>query len=102
MIQRLSVSLSTASDLPEVRLALVEIGFPDDAIRVWHNQDSDFVNIHAYRDGDVDTMPRLESGRLEEYAVMIWSRIGSAGVTLTEFDIAGPPIEGDHDAWQAD
>jgi hypothetical protein len=95
MIQRFSVRFQNSENLPAVLDGLADLGFPDSAIRSWREQNTDFVNVHAYRDSDVDTMRRLDPALMEEHCVRIWSRIGNAEIKLTVFSRAEPIIEGD-------
>ena len=93
MIQRFSVQFQGSERLQDALAGLKEIGFSDDAVRVWQNDSSGWIDIHSYRDGDVDTTKRLDPDRMEDYCVMVWSRIGYARIILTEFDGTGKDFE---------
>jgi hypothetical protein len=93
MIQRFTVHFEGSDHVPSVIEGLAELGFPDNAIRVWHEPNSNFVNAHAYRDGDLDTMPRLDLALMEDHCVYIWSRIGYAKITLSEFAATDSIVE---------
>ena len=93
MIQRLSVRFQNSENLQAVLDGLADLGFPESAIRSWGEQNTDFVNVYACRDIDVDTNRQLDPALMEEHCVQIWSRIGNAEIKLTKFSRTEPIIE---------
>ena len=104
MIQRIQVILQDPARVQHVRQGLAAIGFPNVAIRVFQEAQTNFHNFFAYRDDDVDNWPVLTPNQMDQYVAEIWQRAGPCIVRLEIFDRVGQMeerTEEDWDAWDA-
>ena len=104
MIQRFSVHFEDSRKIDTAIEGLTSMGFAVGAIRIWREEITGDISLYAYRDEAVDRMPPLDPRQMEEYCAGLWSRIGFARMTLTDFQPGSATLEfgrDEHAKWSA-
>jgi hypothetical protein len=104
MIQRFSVHFEDSGQLDAAIAGLTSMGFAEGSIRIWREEITGDISLYAYRDEAVDQMPPLDPQKMEEYCAALWTRIGTARLTLTDFQQTSAPLEfgrEEHAKWSA-